>query len=930
MKKKSDRLFSFYSKYVSSDLGSEYNEAIKKLTAGIIISNGLLSLFDIFYVYYLNITPLYWVIPTGLVINSISIFLNYKKRIHLAFYSIIILNLLIFPINTLLFSTHETFFFVSVLGGIILAVHLPRLSEFIAAAIFGVTVFIIERAYFNELIFPDEILIAHPGMFYTRTALMFSVYTYWLYLFKRNQYLHSKVIAGKDLTLLRYMTALNQSGTSIIITDTEGNIEYGNPQIEKSSGYWLDEVIGRNSRMFKSGKTPPETYSEMWLHLKKGEVWKGTFVNRKKDGEEYIEQAIISPVKNADEEIINYVAIKEDITEQLKNISELRESNEKYRQLSEQIDDIIWKIDLNSVTFNYINPAVTEILGYQPEDVINTALKVYFTADSYSRLEVDLHNYLEIYNKNGEGKFRNRYQMLHKNGHAVDVEVSANFVVDDNQIPYEAHGIARDITQQLIQERELNLTNQSLKHSLNQTTEEYKQLLSQLTNIFNNTSNAIGFFEIKNQEIFFTSCNERWASGIGYTSDELANKNISDILDGQTFALYQKFIRKALDKNSPIYEELLWRGIYLYINLFPIQDQSGKQFCLCFIYNITDKKQAEERLHESEQQFINIFRISKEGIIILKPDFSIERANNSFYKMADACEGKVIHNFVEVIPHKYSHKLHQCIEDLHHGKAFCQVETEILTLTGHTLPVEINLSLISESHNSLILCVIRDISIRKNYEKKLIDSSIRIERRNRLELAHDLHDNVGPLLSSLNMCLSLLFRKPEVKKYGNDISDINRILKDSIAAVREISNNLSPQVLTNHGLISALEIFFETKQKLIQIDFTHNIGHLRFDEIKEAMVYNVLKEVFNNTVKYSQSPRAKLNITKQFHFISIEYQDYGVGFDFDEKLTPASDNLGIFSVINRLKILGGEYRIHTAPGEGFLLELTFPINEIKQ
>ncbi len=925
MKKKSSRSFSFYRKYVHSDLGDENTEAIKKLFAGIIISNGILALFDIFYVFYIKITPLYWIIPTSIIINSICIILNYKNRLQLAFYSIIILNLLIFPINTILFSTHEAFYFVSVLGGIILAVHLPRLYEFIAAAIFGVIVFIIERLYFNGQIFPDEILTTHPVLFYTRSALMFMIYAYWLYLFKRNQYLHSKIIAGKDLTLLRYMTALNQSATTILITDTQGNIEYGNPQVEKSTGYHLDEIIGRNSRMFKSGKTPLDTYEQMWKQLEKGKVWKGVFVNQKKNKEEYIEQAIISPVKNTYGEIINYVAIKEDITEHLKTISELRESNEKYRQLSEQIDDIIWKIDLKTITFNYINPAVKNMLGYHPEEVINTSLKKYFTEASYSYLVQNLETYLSHYTKGSEARFRNRYQMIHKDQSLVDVEVSANFMVDDDQNPYEAHGIARDITQQLIQERELNETNLNLKHSLTQTTEEYKQLLSQLTNIFNNASNSIGFFEKKGNDIFFTSCNDRWASKIGYKPEELAGKNISDVLDKESLWLYNKFINKALNNNSPLYEELVWRDIYMYLNIFPIQDQNGKQFCLCFIYNITDKKEAEERLLETEQQFINIFRISKEGIIILKPDLSIARANESFTKMIHANDEKTIHNIVEVIPHKYIPKLHKCIKELNQGKSFCQVEAEVRTLQGEILPIEINLSLIREYHNSLVLCVIRDVSIRKNYEKKLIDSSIRIENRNRQELAHDLHDNVGPLLSSLNMCLSLLFRKPEVKKYSDDINDINRILKESISAVREISNNLSPQVLTNHGLISALEIFFETKQKLIQIDFTHSIGDLRFDPIKETMVYNVIKEVFNNTVKYSQSPNVRLSISKRFNLITITYQDFGVGFDFDEKLTPASNNLGIFSVINRLKILDGEYQIKTAPGKGFLLDLTFPI-----
>ncbi len=922
---KSSEIFLFLKNFFTINIGSEYNEAFKKLTNGIIISNAILVLFDIIYILYLKIPYLEYCLLIGLVINGYSFLLNQKDHSKVANYLIVILNLLIFPVNTMLFSVNDAFYFISVLGGIILAVHFPRLYEFIAAATIGVILFLIERKLFDGVIFADKILSTHPVLFYIRTAIMFIIYAYWLYLFKRNHYLHSKIIAGKDLTLLKYITALNQTDACIFITDKQGNIEYTNPQIEKSTGYSKEELLGQNPRIFQSGKTHKETFVELWSKLEKGETWKGSFYNKKKNKEEYTVQSIISPVKNFSGEIINYVSIMEDITENLKMISDLRESNEKYRQLSEQIDDIIWKIDLKSLTFNYINPAAESMLGYSPQEITGSPLKNYFTDDSYKCLVDDLNSYLKSHSQKKESKFRMRYQMMRKNDQIIDIEVFANFVIDDTNNPYEAHGIARDITQQIKEEQELNQTNEDLKYSLDQTTEDYKLLLGQLTNIFNNASNAISFFEIKDQEIFFTSCNYKWASNIGYKQEELPGKNITTVLDDATLNLYRSKINKALKNGAPLYEEVFWLNKYLYLNIFPIQDQNGKQYCLCFIYNITEKKIAEERLQETEQRFINIFRISKESIAILKPNLSIEQANESFYNMVNVTNKNKINHFIEILSPKNIDVIYKNIELLNNGKSFCQFETEIITRDKFILPVEINLSLIKESQKSLLLCAIRDVSIRKNYEKKLIDSSIRIENRERQNLANDLHDNVGPLLSSLKMCLSLLFRIPEVKKYNDDINDINKILKESISAVREISNNLSPQVLVNHGLISALNIFFDTKQKLIHIDFNQNIDTLRFDPIKEAMLYNILKEVFNNSVKYSQSSGIQLNILKTPNSLHIEYKDFGIGFNFDEKLTPASNNLGIFSTINRLKILEGEYHIKTAPGEGFILNIIFPI-----
>jgi PAS domain S-box-containing protein len=81
------------------------------------------------------------------------------------------------------------------------------------------------------------------------------------------------------------------------------------------SGYSRAEAIGHNPHILKSGKTPRKTYDEMWAHLTRGETWKGEFINRRKDGSEYIESTVVAPVRDAEGRITHYVGIKEDITE---------------------------------------------------------------------------------------------------------------------------------------------------------------------------------------------------------------------------------------------------------------------------------------------------------------------------------------------------------------------------------------------------------------------------------------------------------------------------------------------------------------------------------------------------------------------------------------------------------------------------------------
>ena len=118
--------------------------------------------------------------------------------------------------------------------------------------------------------------------------------------------------AERELTLLS--TGINQAYDSVMITDINGNIEYVNPAFEQVTGYSYEEFIGKNPRILKSGRHSNEFYQAMWNTILKGDVWYGEFINKKKDGTIYNQETIINPVKNRNNEITNFVAIKRDIT----------------------------------------------------------------------------------------------------------------------------------------------------------------------------------------------------------------------------------------------------------------------------------------------------------------------------------------------------------------------------------------------------------------------------------------------------------------------------------------------------------------------------------------------------------------------------------------------------------------------------------------
>jgi len=153
-------------------------------------------------------------------------------------------------------------------------------------------------------------------------------------IYQQNEIIQEKVVSlnneidvrKKTEKMLKKLTvAVEQSPVSIVITDIKGVIEYVNPKYCESTGYSEKETIGNNANMIK-GNTPATVYRELWKTILNGEIWMGEFENRKKNGEYHFEEAIIAPIKNEKDEIINFVAVKTDITERKKNENALKTS----------------------------------------------------------------------------------------------------------------------------------------------------------------------------------------------------------------------------------------------------------------------------------------------------------------------------------------------------------------------------------------------------------------------------------------------------------------------------------------------------------------------------------------------------------------------------------------------------------------------------
>jgi PAS domain S-box-containing protein len=235
--------------------------------------------------------------------------------------------------------------------------------------------------------------------------------------------------------------AVEASPTSIVITDTEGNIQYINPKFTQVTGYSFEEALGKNPNILKTDQTPVETYHRLWEAISSGREWRGEFCNRKKNGELYWELASISPIDDASGNITHYVAIKEDITERKRTESLLQESEARFRLFVENASDLIYRTDANGY-ITYANQPVLHVLGYSSEaEVIGKHYLELTTSESHYKIKRAYNHQLLSRTKNTYHEF----PTIAADGREVWLGQNVQLITEGDQV-VGFQAIARDIT----------------------------------------------------------------------------------------------------------------------------------------------------------------------------------------------------------------------------------------------------------------------------------------------------------------------------------------------------------------------------------------------------------------------------------------------------------------------------------------------------
>jgi PAS domain S-box-containing protein len=721
-----------------------------------------------------------------------------------------------------------------------------------------------------------------------------------------------------------------QSIEGITITDESGKIIIWNERISEITGIprevaltkynWeIEFELYKNMQISLSIDAIKKRINQYYQHLQGNSISVNTSQIKTRKGEiKYIE-SVVFLIKTNNRKF--YGQILKDITDKKKIEAELElyqvklerllaSQTEKSLVLSQHLNYVfenasdyiaIFEISNNKIILANCNANWARSLGSNIAELVGKPVEKIFNSNSIAKIFV-----IDSFNKK-QTSFLESIEFI-ENNEIKYLDITA---IPISELSDQVALFARDVT------------NRKLEYNQLQESE------NKFSNIFNNSLDIITLIDYETKK--YIDVNNAYFSAIGFSKEDVIGKTREELNMWYNLNEMNQYYKLLEQYNRVQNIELQWMAQKIpkhFLVSTEVIMLNSRKALLTTSRDIDDFKKVSIALQESEEKFRNIFNSSADVIIILDFNKRIIDTNVTFYEPLGYTRDEAINanSYLDFVKPDYFNILNERFELLKKGIEVPILEVEIVSKSGAYNYFELKSKIISYGNEKVVLVLARDIAERKKMEQKILVATIEAEERERRKLAADLHDEVGPLLSSMNMNLSLLARKQKENENKEMIDEITFILKNTIGTVREISHNISPQVLSTYGLASAINAFISDKKKIIAINFENTIGNKRFMEVKELMLYRIVKELVNNTLKYANASEInmKLDILANNN-VQFCFRDNGMGFNTSELSLKPNKGLGLLNIINRVNTIGGWYNLNSSPGKGFLIEVTFKI-----
>jgi PAS domain S-box-containing protein len=333
-------------------------------------------------------------------------------------------------------------------------------------------------------------------------------------------------------------------------------------------------------------------------------------------------------------------------------------------------------------------------------------------------------------------------------------------------------------------------------------------------------------------------------------------------------------------------------------------------------------REMESKVSEKEMNFKKLFDESNDGIIVCDAAGQIIESNQIIATMLGYPKTYLLGNQAGdfVIPDDKALINQLEIDKIHNKKIR---ELNLVNKQGIRIPVEVNYGIIYLNESKSILVTIRDIRERKLSEQKLLNAVIQAEENERARFAKDLHDDLGPVLSSIKMYVQSMRQQDDIPEKKELISLLISTVDESIKSIRKISYNLSSHLLQNLGLIEALKTHIAriNLSNAITVLFKHNFGDdCRLASNIEIVVYRVLLELISNSITHSGGNEINIELLLDKNSFVILYEDNGIGFDIEKVLNDNSKGIGLRNIFSRLNSIHGLMQFRSA-GSGLSLSI---------
>lgn len=327
--------------------------------------------------------------------------------------------------------------------------------------------------------------------------------------------------------------------------------------------------------------------------------------------------------------------------------------------------------------------------------------------------------------------------------------------------------------------------------------------------------------------------------------------------------------------------------------------------------DITGQKQTEESLRESEELYRTLVNQLPHPILI-HVNRQVVFANEMILAVTGMDQREVIGKDVAEILSDPTDTSNRSVYRNLTGSAFTAEEEFEVRTPGRGVVIRnfiIRNTRIKYLGSDAVLTILTDITERKHLERYVLGKMMETEEKNRRQMAADLHDDLGPILSSIKLHLGLLEQPRSPEKNTETLAIINTQLAETIAKMRIISNNLMPRLIDQFGLEAAVNAFLATMQQkgTFTVRFTCNLAGRRFPKQTELHLYRIVCELVNNTVKHAGASRAGIRLSYEKGILTLVYSDNGKGYNVEE-IGKRAGGMGLGNIIQRANLIDAEIR----------------------